>query len=522
MKRVRRIALGLAGALLGALALTRVASVDRDAEPCRAPQAAGGPPSALSASAGAGGGTRAQVLLPLRVTVHDSGGQPVVGTHVNAVPCSSDPGGGQREGRTDAAGATQLLLPVVEKPWLVLANWTVCTHAALARGAVTVAAGGEPTATCSIVLECLCARLDVQVTDDLGTPISGACIAANFEDLQLLTDEHGTARFAALPAGWRPIDLRAGAGMRTDVAVPTPSRRSVRLESGGHATLTFVLPRRASLTVRLPPECSGEPDVVTEVLSASGAEHREARLEDGRARFDGLPPGDYTVAARFGDGSHLDASERQAVVLTAGAGTECVLRPRRLEGILSGRVVDDAAQPVAGALVCARTASRRPMPMLEKRTLSDAAGYFVLRGLPRAEIECSVLVEAITGCDYAYLGGDVRWVTMAQPGEGVVLRLRRSPRVSGRVVDELSRPVTDETVFLQREGFSVERRTQTARGDAVATGLAAGGFEFRHLAPGTYRVWVGDGDRRDGRVIVVAEAAGACVPVADLVLRRRP
>ena len=49
---------------------------------------------------------------------------------------------------------------------------------------------------------------------------------------------------------------------------------------------------------------------------------------------------------------------------------------------------------------------------------------------------------------------------------------------------------------------------------------AAGSFLFRHVMPGTYRLWVVEGDRRVEREIVVGEPTNAPAALHELRLRR--
>lgn len=462
---------------------------------------------------------RRQVLVEATVTVVDSEGRPVSDADVAAVGATESPGGGVREGRTRADGTALLSLPITAHPWTILVNWRVRTHERLARGAARLATECLEDAHCRVELLCLGARLEVVVTDDTRSPVSGVVVTTNYEDVQQMTDRSGTARFDALPSGWRPIDVQLGPDARADIALPTECRQFAQLQRGGTTFLTFVMPRRASLEVRLAPTVLDRAAVV-EVVSAKGDLRREVTLDAaGSAKLDGLPPGDYTVAARFGDDSPWDGSAREPVTLRSGEQRIHVLQARHLGGALRGSVVDEAMRPVVGALVCVRSAARASAPALEKRAITDEAGRFSVVGLEVGMVECSVLVQAITDRDFQYLGGVVPWLTMPCPDEGVVLRLQRSPGVRGRVVDQRGRPIRARSVHLQREGFPVDRRVTTADGDGGAGDeLKAGAFMFRHVMPGTYRLWVEEGDRSVERTIVVEQSPDAPPVTHDLVL----
>src|SRR5690606_19842475 len=217
-------------------------------------------------------------------------------------------------------------------------------------GAVLQVAGPEP-ALCRIELFSLDARLEVLVTDDEHTPISGAIVDVDYGRLQQVTDASGRAHFEAMPRGSFKVEVPRGAEARADVCFPTDCHRSALLERDGTTGLPCVIPRCASLEVRLAPAVNASAELEVYSRAAGFIGGQQTIEPGGAAKLDGLPPGEYAVAARFGADSPWDASQREILVLGVGEQRVYELPAKRLAGALRGRVVDDARQPVAGATV---------------------------------------------------------------------------------------------------------------------------------------------------------------------------
>ncbi len=180
-----------------------------------------------------------------------------------------------------------------------------------------------------------------------GRTLAGAVVrvSAGAQVFTATTGENGSYSFTGLPAGpaaveaWHP-DYPG--------AVKTP----VRLARGEERELPLTLSRGASLTVVVReyvedrPEGPPLPGVIVALLRKEDEGYATAVTgEDGRAVFEGLPPGSYGVNAS--KGGYLPPGEEQVRVPPAG-GEPHVLEMERAV-VRTVRVLDGNGRPVAGA-----------------------------------------------------------------------------------------------------------------------------------------------------------------------------
>ncbi len=296
-----------------------------------------------------------------------------------------------------------------------------------------------------------------------------------------------------------------------------PERVRVAAGAGGVVLRAALLPRiggrvagpggrgvspgpRGALEV-VPSDGSREP---TEVMFPS---HFTATVrEDGSFETSTLDPGRrYDLRARgfpgFEDGA-------LAGVAPGTLDVSLVLAERVVRSI-SGQVLDTLGQPVpAGRRVQATAVSEvpgAPSPSGEGtggRTITDAEGRFVIAGLADHLFH----VQATSSHD----GDDFRRLKTESTArvragtEGVVLRLFRFARVTGRLVDGQGRPVAKTDIFA----VPADREMRNFHGGAKT---AEDGTFLLRVAPGPFRL----GTKFEGKNLLVGEFEA---PAADLVV----
>ncbi|MBF5044196.1 carboxypeptidase regulatory-like domain-containing protein [Aggregicoccus sp. 17bor-14] len=225
-------------------------------------------------------------------------------------------------------------------------------------------------------------------------------------------------------------------------------------------------------------ELSLEPRAAVEVTVTGGGERLEgaelmlwrdkedvfhsdrASGPDGVVAMRGLPPGSYWLVATQRE--HLPSERQQVRVEEGQTARLSVELPRGAS--LSGAVVDERGQPVAGAQVGV-------LPRAVAATTSDAAGHFALRPLRagvryrlEARREGYDLTERVEG---------------SADGEPVRLVLKRRDLFRGRVLADDGTPVK-RFQLDEQEVSSADGRFEVAlprAGDQVVVSIEAPGFE---------------------------------------------
>ena len=343
------------------------------------------------------------------------------------------------------------------------------------------------------------------------------------------TDGDGRFRLGGLPpgGGFRVSAVHPGLGLAfargVEVVAGEVTPLDLRFAPAGAIT-GVVLAEDASgdaapvpgASVSVVPRGLRELFYAEEVLEAASA----TADPEGRFRLDPVPPGTVDVLA-WAPG-HLPATVGPVLVgTTAAADAGEVLLERG--PVLRGRVVDEAGEPVEGALVLYPMADpRRGMDLSLAPFLAqaldgfawpetDAEGRFVAGPFPgRAPYRLQVL-------KLGYAEERLRWDPATDDDEVVVV-LRAGGAVEGIVVDSAARrPVTRFTVQgfdLLEEGadtpgprnpFSGGKLVEDPRGRFRVEGVRAGDSELFVTAPGyraaTVRAAVTAGETTRGLVV---------------------
>jgi hypothetical protein len=247
---------------------------------------------------------------------------------------------------------------------------------------------------------------------------------------------------------------------------------------------------------------------------------------DGRYEFKDLPAARYTLTARRSGYLQLRYGQRRPMELARPLqlGTSQTLEnvdltlPRT--GLIAGRVLDDAGEPIAGVTVQAL----RPAWVEGRRQLviaamtsgfqgTDDTGEFTLTGLPPGSYYLrattretwTVVTAGVRGlmgfADTFYPGtanaGDARLVEIGvgqRVGNAdIALVTGRPMNVSGTAFDSQGRPVTGRSITLQQVYL---REFAGGGGSNVATVPvgADGSFVFRNITPGEYRISISTGN----------------------------
>ena len=162
------------------------------------------------------------------------------------------------------------------------------------------------------------------------------------------------------------------------------------------------------------------------------------------------------------------------------------LSPRRL---MTGTVVDESGQAVAGASVSAITPSEA---RLAGDAVSDVAGRFSLETAPPDQCPL-VYVQALAEGSYSGLAGPYK---TADTHSGIVLKVVRSGRLEGEVVDQDGQPVQNGLLAAVPESDDSLLPRESRFGE-INTGKSinklldkAGEFVYPRLRPGTYALEV--------------------------------
>ncbi|RMH04044.1 MAG: carboxypeptidase regulatory-like domain-containing protein [Planctomycetota bacterium] len=214
-----------------------------------------------------------------------------------------------------------------------------------------------------------------------------------------------------------------------------------------------------------------------EVREDREQELAEGRRIEARAAQDGafevhhLATGIWSLTVRHE--GYADHVEPSLVV----QGEERIWREIQLdsEHTISGRVVNDRLEPVAGATVY--VSRSRPRPLFSAQAESSEDGSFLLRGLPEG-------IYTVTAEAPGYSRASLARIEADSEGLEVVLHVRGS--VSGRVTDAAGAPVGRFALEL----FLVNRGTAAFNklGNRREYRSPDGSYRFADIEPGTYRL----------------------------------
>ena len=363
-------------------------------------------------------------------------------------------------------------------------------------------------------------KLTVNVVGSDGKPIAGATVELRGVDVQRAVAKTGAAIFSPVVPGGYQIAAWADGMAHT----------FQRIQIGkGDAQARLVLSTGAAVTGRVVDDqgtglagarvrYSGASDWTQQ---ASDRHDAAITAGDGSFRFDALPAGSFRFLA-----SHPERAPGSSSLITLDGKTQRdgVVIALEVGAAVSGRVVDGQHQPVAGAQVRIggsagpdggrggrggrRGAGGALARMFEppRQTVSDAAGKFEIRGLPRKSLAAVALHEsgASQTVEVDATGGDVA---------NVVLTLDVTGTISGSVVDPDGQPLEGAQVsaFPARGGFGgpgggfdpsqlrlrgIPEDVTDSSGRFTLTGLSLG--EYRLSAAPAGRTGPRRGGARDG------------------------
>jgi hypothetical protein len=312
------------------------------------------------------------------------------------------------------------------------------------------------------------ARLEGMVLRDDGTPAAGA-----FVDLDRVTD----LPFIGDSSRGRP-DAAASAGGSQSVTIAISKPGADALDIARRETL--------------------DPALLRATGSVAG--------EDGRFRVLDLAPGKYRVLARIG----WMRSSPLEIELAPGA-TASNLRFEIPKGLtLSGAVVDDVDRPLPGAWILL---FREGRSLEDRSEVTGADGRFQIEGLEAIRYRLQAGYQA-TGADGALVHPFAR-TTLADlvpPTSDLVVRLPRTIRMEGRVVDAEGRPLARAVVNASDQ----EARTYQAISDAE------GRFHLEVAVGAKLNVegsWRGSEENRTGLRGLQAKLADVEAGLTEILLR---
>ena len=327
-----------------------------------------------------------------------------------------------------------------------------------------------------IVLSGVGGALSGQVLDPSGEPVAGAIVRVGTDTGETVTRPDGG--FMRTPA---PFDARTDAegrfvafGLASGdqalevIALPHAVHRSQVLIPAGGAASTVVRLQAAVTVQGTVRDAAGEPVAEVQVRNPAGGAFQRCESDaEGRFVVAGLAAGEISLEAFTMDRG------KAATTLHGVAGATLRWDPVLSVGVvLTGRVVDQQEQPVAGALLQIACRGKSWATMAQ----TDAKGRFRAPNCPPgAPIE--VIVHA--------RGFQTLHAESVDPQNGeFVARLERAAErtafLVGRVIDRDGEPVPNVEVMAVGEG-------EFDGGGRHTTG-ADGAFEIGPTPPGNYQL----------------------------------
>lgn len=336
------------------------------------------------------------------------------------------------------------------------------------------------------------------VTDMTGGVIAGARVDAT---RLRLNAEPGSAIAVAFSDHDGRYKLAVGAGaILVAASHPEYASQSRYLDLGsGGATANFALVPGGAIEGVVRDVQTNQPVPGAAVRAISGSPALEIEAGDrvvksdaaGKFRFAGLRPGEYEITARESSrrsrvpvGVGLGVAEQQTNVVVLVSGTATI----------RGKVVDDGGAPASRVTVSAFGGGERD------EVISDAAGAFVLEGLPPAR-------WALSGTSDSYISDGQAIVELKKTDvDGVVVRVRRGLEVRGHVEP---REVCDVEISNAERDNPLGRRYS-------ATTNTDGAFHFAPFGSGnaTLIARCPNGDQGTIAVTVAAGGGETIIPVA--------
>jgi len=305
-------------------------------------------------------------------------------------------------------------------------------------------------------------RLEGQVIDERDAPVAGATVAIDSNPpLIVETEADGAFVFEGLIR--RDYRLEATADER--YAGPARLRLGDKPEP-----VTLRLRKGGTLEVAVTERATGAPVAGAEVELRSALTWKATTDSQGIARVRGVGAGWAPLAVRapgFAPNAVMvstsgapESAERVAVVLARGAA-------------ISGRVIDEAGKPIAGARVVATNASE-PLPVVDPRrdgVVTGTDGAFAIAALSAGTWRLTATAgerAPVTSVPLSVDGEHAR--------RGVELVMTEGAVVRGTVLDATGAPVAGAEIRVVARGFVDWRPRRQAfsgtDGTFAITGLA--------------------------------------------------
>ena len=343
------------------------------------------------------------------------------------------------------------------------------------------------------------ATLTVQLQDRRGVPVPHAMVAVTSTgplDLvlaQATTDGQGRVVFEDLEQGYCSLRVdhpdfvtHHEPRVHTDVA-----QLRVELERRSRIRLTFP---------ELPAEQDWHCDVLVFQATADeqlllGRPAKPAVIRSQTLQVPGLASGDYVIEVRLPGIAPVRSPK-----VTVFPGTDTDGGELRLEagGSICGRILGADETGVAALVAIApryltEVAARHSAFALEDQRLilTEPSGEFSIPGLAPGDYTLSVQGQQLATRTVSPIA-----VAASQVTDLGNLTLSATGTLQGRIVDKSQRPVIDAWITLERGPET--RSTQSGRD---------GEYQFRGLAPGTYRVRIHVAQAPDGTELATALAA---------------
>lgn len=309
-------------------------------------------------------------------------------------------------------------------------------------------------------------------------------------DVHATTDASGAYRAGGLAAGAYTVSFEMPDTLKERYALENDGQHiSVELtDERKEAVVSQKAVALGALLIRA--EGLSAPGMMTAQLFSGGVLSQTAQSdENGRIRFSGLMPGEYTVAASFSDGWLIQKgqSSTQAVNISGGAETQAAF-----EAVRAAQITGEITSVKAGVGV-----SVSIMGEGIAQTLQDAA-QFAFTGLYEGSYTLSVHlpdgVIAAPGGEWEKSASAMQYQIHLAPGETAALE-PLTLQMEGSVMGYIWKDKNGDGAFTADEpgiaGVPITLEAKTEKGyeavlETVTDGYGA--YTFQKLMPGTYRV----------------------------------